>query len=52
MASATDRERAIFSNCTQLIYQRYPYSTTPKNFTVQVLNPGGEESSMVRVSAP
>jgi IPT/TIG domain-containing protein len=51
-ASAIDRERVIFANCTQLIYQRHPYSTTPKNFTVQVVNPGGEDSSIVRLSAP
>jgi hypothetical protein len=51
-ASATERERIIFANCTQLIYQRYPYSTTPKSFRVQVISPGGEESSVVQVSAP
>jgi len=51
-ASATERERVIYANCTQLIYQRHPYSTTPKNFRVQVVSPGGEESSVVQVSAP
>lgn len=51
-ANATEKERAIFVNCGQLIYQRYPYSTTLKNIRVQVLNPGGEESSVVQVSTP
>jgi hypothetical protein len=51
-ANATEKERAILVNCGQLIYQRYPYSTTLKNLRVQVVNPGGEESSMVQVSAP
>lgn len=51
-ANATEKERVIFVNCGQLIYQRYPYSTTLKNFRVQVINPGGEESSVVQVSAP
>lgn len=51
-ASATEQERAIFVNCEKLIYQRYPYSTTPKNFKVQVINPSGEESSVIEVSAP
>jgi hypothetical protein len=51
-ASATEREKVIYANCAQLIYQRYPYSTTPKNFRVQVVSPGGEESSVVQVSAP
>ena len=52
MANATEKEKAIFVNCGQLIYQRYPYSTTLKNFRVQVINPGGEESSVIQVSAP
>jgi hypothetical protein len=51
-ANATERERVLFVNCGQLIYQRYPYSTTLKNFRVQVINPGGEESSVIQVSAP
>jgi hypothetical protein len=51
-ASATEKERAIFVNCGRLIYQRSPYSTTPKNFRVQVINPSGEESSVIEVSAP
>jgi hypothetical protein len=50
--SATEQERAIFVNCNQLIYQRYPYSTTLKNFKIQVINPGDEESSVIGVSAP
>ncbi|HEX9024157.1 MAG TPA: IPT/TIG domain-containing protein [Geobacteraceae bacterium] len=51
-ANATEKERAIFVNCSKIIYQRYPYSTTPKNFRVQVVNPDGEESSVIQVSAP
>lgn len=51
-ANATEKERAIFVNCGQLIYQRFPYSSTLKNFRVQVINPGGEESSVIQVSAP
>jgi hypothetical protein len=51
-ANASERERLIYVNCGQIIYQRYPYSTTLKNFNVQVVNPGGEESSVVQVSAP
>jgi hypothetical protein len=51
-ANSTEHERVIFVNCGQLIYQRYPYSTTLKNIRVQVINPGGEESSMIQVSAP
>lgn len=52
-ATATERERLLYINCGRIIYQRYPYSSTPKNFRVQVVNPdGGSESSVVSVSAP
>jgi hypothetical protein len=51
-ANASERERLIYVNCGRIIYQRYPYSTTLKNFKVQLVNPGGEESSVVQVSAP
>ncbi|KAF0217469.1 MAG: hypothetical protein FD174_3306 [Geobacteraceae bacterium] len=50
--NATERERVIFINCNRMIYQRYPYSPVQKSFTVQVINPNGEESSVVSVSAP
>lgn len=50
--NAFERDRVIFVNCGQLIYQRFPYSTVPKNFKVQVVNSAGEESSVVQVSAP
>jgi hypothetical protein len=52
-APATEREQLLYINCNRLVYQRYPYSTIPKNFRVQVVNPaGGGESSLVSVSAP
>lgn len=52
-ATATERERLLYINCSRIIYQRYPYSSTPKNFRVQVVNPdGGSESSVVSVTAP
>jgi IPT/TIG domain len=52
-ANAVDREQIVYVNCNRIIYQRYPYSTTPKNFRLQVVNPGaGGESSLVSVSAP
>ena len=50
--NATEREKAVFVNCGKLIYQRFPYSSVLKNFKVQVVNPGGDESSVVQVSAP
>ena len=50
--SVTEREQILFINCNKIIYQRHPYSTLPKNFSVQVINPDGGESSVVSVSAP
>jgi hypothetical protein len=47
-----DREKVIFKDCTRIIYQRHPYDTEVKSFTVQVLNANGESSSVVQVSAP
>jgi hypothetical protein len=51
-ANASERERLLYVNCGRIVYQRYPYSTSLKNFKVQLVNPGGEESSVVQVSAP
>lgn len=47
-----EREKVIYVNCNRIIYQRYPYSTVLKSFRVQVINPSGEESTPVSVSAP
>jgi IPT/TIG domain-containing protein len=51
-AIGVERDRVVYLNCNRFIYQRYPYSTVPKNFKVQVLNPDGSESAVVSVSAP
>ncbi|HEY6874327.1 MAG TPA: IPT/TIG domain-containing protein [Geobacteraceae bacterium] len=51
--SSTEREQILFINCNRIVYQRHPYSTIPKNFSIQVVNPGGGgESAVVSVSAP
>jgi len=47
-----DREKVIYVDCNRIIYQRYPYDSAVKSFTVQVLNPNGESSEVVQVSAP
>lgn len=47
-----ERERVLFQDCNRLVYERHPYDTTPKSFTVQVLNVDGQESSVVQVTAP
>jgi hypothetical protein len=52
-ANPVNQEQIVYVNCNRLIYQRYPYSTTPKNFRLQVVNPdSGAESSLISVSAP
>ncbi len=47
-----EREKLIFVDCTRLIYQRYPYSSTNKDFRLQVVNQAGEGSQVVNVTAP
>ena len=47
-----EREKLIFVDCTKLIYQRHPYSPVNKDFHLQVINPGGEGSQVVTVTAP
>jgi hypothetical protein len=51
-ANPADRENVIYVDCNRIIYQRYPYDSSVKSFTLQVLNPNGESSSVVQVSAP
>jgi len=46
------RERLIYVNCHQLVYQRYPYSQTDKTLRVQVVNPNGEASQVMTINTP
>jgi hypothetical protein len=47
-----EREKLIYVDCTNLIYQRHPYSQVNKDFRVMVMNPGGEASQTINVTAP
>lgn len=47
-----EREKLLYQDCNRLIYQRHPYSPVNKDFHIQVVNPGGEASQMVNVTAP
>ena len=47
-----EREKLIYVDCTKLIYQRHPYSPVDKDFHILVMNPGGEASPIVNVTAP
>ena len=47
-----EREKLIYVDCTKLVYQRHPYSPVNKDFQVKVMNPGGEASQIINVTAP
>lgn len=47
-----EREKLIYVDCTQLVYQRHPYSPVNKDFRIMVMNPGGEASQTITVTAP
>jgi hypothetical protein len=47
-----EREKLVYSDCTRLVYQRHPYSNVNKDFSIMVMNPGGESSQTINVSAP
>ncbi|MDD2852104.1 MAG: transcription factor [Desulfuromonadaceae bacterium] len=48
----TEREKLVYVDCTKLIYLRHPYSPVNKDFRLQVMNPGGEGSQVITVTAP
>lgn len=47
-----EREKLLYVDCTKLIYQRHPFSPVSKDFRVMVMNPGGEASQIINVTAP
>jgi hypothetical protein len=47
-----EREKLIYVDCTKLVYQRYPFSPVDKDFRIMVMNPGGEASQIINVTAP
>jgi hypothetical protein len=47
-----ERERVTYIDCNQMVYERFPYDTTPKTIRMQILNPNGESSPAVQISAP
>lgn len=47
-----EREKLIYVDCTKLIYQRHPFSPVSKDFHIMVMNPGGEASQTINVTAP
>jgi len=51
-ADLAERDKLIYVDCGRLIYQRNPYSQVDKDFRILVMNPGGEASQTVNVTAP
>jgi len=47
-----NRENLIYVNCNRMIYERHPFSQVDKDFQVMVMNPGGEASQTINVTAP
>lgn len=50
--SIYDREKVRYVDCNRIVYERHPYDSTLKNFSVQIINVDGAESSLYQVSAP
>ncbi len=46
------QDKLVYQDCTRMIYQRHPYSATPNELRIQVINPGGATSRTVMVTAP
>lgn len=47
-----NRENLIYVDCNKMIYERHPYSQVNKDFSIMVMNPGGEGSQTINVTAP
>jgi hypothetical protein len=47
-----NRENLIYVDCTRLVYERHPFSPVDKDFRIIVMNPGGEASQTINVTAP
>ena len=47
-----NRENLVYVDCNKLIYERHPYSQVDKDFRLMVINPGGESSQIVNITAP
>lgn len=45
-------DRLIYIDCTMIIYQRHPYSSSPKDLRIQVVNSSGENSKAILITAP
>ena len=47
-----DMDSVSVLDCTRIVYRRYPYSQEPKRVSLQVVNPGGQQSPIFFVTIP
>lgn len=52
LPSPSQSDNFRFVDCGILIYNRYPYTTQPKNISLKVINPDGKTSSTWDLSVP
>lgn len=46
------QDSAAINDCHTLVYRRHPYSSQPQPLALQVINPGGKQSTVVSIQAP
>ncbi len=51
-AGPAQEGRGIYVDCGTIRYIRFPYSSEPKNTSLQILNPGGQQSAVYQVAIP
>lgn len=52
LASPSQADNLRFVDCGTLVYNRYPYSTQPKQISLKIINPDGKTSSTWDLSVP
>lgn len=50
--SRSQADHLSYQDCRTLIYRRYPYSREPKQVSLQVVNPGGNQSQIYQATIP
>lgn len=51
-AGLQQRDRLLYLDCTRLIYQRQPVTSSPRPLRLQVINPNSEYSDAYEITAP
>ncbi len=51
-SNRTQADHLSYRDCRTLVYHRFPYSREPKQVNLQVVNPGGNQSSIFQATIP